>query len=189
MQRKSLLAIALCVLVAACSSTDDEAAPGGPSVTDAGGGAPAAGTFTAPKQGAAGGAPWYEQRSLDAREAERALVEIGDRVFFGYDRYDLSAEARSTLDRQARLLTAQRPINVIVEGHCDERGTREYNLALGERRSNAVRDYLIALGISPSRIRSVSYGDERPAVVGSGDDAWAQNRRAVTVVVGAAAGS
>ncbi len=188
MQRKSFLAIALCVLVAACSSTDEEAAQGAPSATTGGettGGA----TFAPAKPGGAGGVPWYEQRSLDAKEAARALVEIGDRVFFGYDRYDLSPEARETLDRQAKLLNVQRPINIIIEGHCDERGTREYNLALGERRSNAVRDYLIALGINPARIRSVSYGDERPAVIGSGEDIWAQNRRAVTVVVGAAAGS
>lgn len=188
MQRNCFLAIALCVLVAACSSTDEEVAVGAPP-PPAAGDAAGGGTFAPARPGGAAGVPWYEQRSLDAKEAERALIEIGDRVFFGYDRYDLSAEARTTLDRQAKLLGAQRAISVIIEGHCDERGTREYNLALGERRSNAVRDYLIALGIQPSRIRAVSYGDERPAVVGSSEDAWTQNRRAVTVVAGAAAGS
>lgn len=188
MQRKSFLAIALCVLVVACSSTDEEVSQG--AAPAPGAGAAATGeVFAPPRPGAPGGLAWYEQRSLDPREAERALVEIGDRVFFGYDRYDLSAEARATLDRQARLLTAQRAITVVIEGHCDERGTREYNLALGERRANAVRDYFIALGIAPTRIRTVSYGDERPSVVGSGEDVWAQNRRAVTVVAGAAAGS
>lgn len=189
MQRTSFLAIAFCVLVAACSSTDDEVVGAAPTAPGAGGDATAGGPLAGPRPGAGGGVPWYEQRSLDPKEAERALVEIGDRVFFGYDRYDLSAEARTTLDRQAKLLGAQRAISVVIEGHCDERGTREYNLALGERRSNAVRDYLIALGIPPGRIRAVSYGDERPAVVGSSEDAWTQNRRAVTVVAGTAAGS
>jgi peptidoglycan-associated lipoprotein len=80
-------------------------------------------------------------------------------------------------------------IPVTIEGHADERGTREYNLALGERRATAVKDYLVALGISPSRVRTLSYGEERPAVVGSSEAAWAKNRRAVTVVVGGVAGS
>jgi peptidoglycan-associated lipoprotein len=87
------------------------------------------------------------------------------------------------------LLNKYPAITVVIEGHADERGTREYNLALGERRASAAKNYLVALGVDPGRIRTVTYGEERPAVVGSNDGAWVQNRRAVTIVVGSAAGS
>ena len=89
---------------------------------------------------------------------EDLVVNIGDRVFFGYDRYDLSTEARSTLEEQARWLMQHQSLNITIEGHADERGTREYNLALGERRASSVENYLIALGVDPRRINTVSYG-------------------------------
>lgn len=113
---------------------------------------------------------------------EYFVVEVGDRVFFGYDRYDLSAEARTTLERQALWLRKYPSVTVTVEGHCDDRGTREYNLALGERRASSVKDYLTALGVDPSRITTISYGKERPVAFGSTDSAWAQNRRGVTTI-------
>jgi peptidoglycan-associated lipoprotein len=109
-------------------------------------------------------------------------VNVGDRVFFGFDQVDLSPEARATLDRQAQWLNQYRAVTVQVEGHADERGTREYNLALGERRGNAVKNYLVARGVDPNRVSVISYGKERPAVLGSNEAAWAQNRRGVTVV-------
>lgn len=107
---------------------------------------------------------------------------VGDRVFFGYDSSVLTAEGQRTLERQAAWLKQYPSVNVAVEGHCDERGTREYNLALGERRANAAKNYLVSLGVDSSRLSVTSYGKERPAVLGSSEDAWAQNRRAVTVV-------
>jgi peptidoglycan-associated lipoprotein len=107
---------------------------------------------------------------------------VGDRVFFALDHSDLSQEARQTLDRQAVWLKRYPAVHVNIEGNCDERGTREYNMALGARRANAVRAYLVALGIDSSRIQTVSYGAERPAVLGTGESVWAQNRRSVTVV-------
>lgn len=110
------------------------------------------------------------------------VVNVGDRVFFGYDRYDLSAEARMILDRQAEWLNLYSSLNVTIEGHADERGTREYNLALGDRRANSVRNYLVATGVEPSRITTISYGKERPAVPGANETAWAQNRRGVTKI-------
>ncbi len=113
---------------------------------------------------------------------EDLVVNVGDRVFFDYNESDLKAEARSTLDRQAAWLKKYGTAKVTVEGHCDERGTREYNLALGERRATAVKNYLVAAGIGADRVKTVSYGKERPAVVGSNEAAWAQNRRGVTVV-------
>lgn len=115
--------------------------------------------------------------------SEQDLVQnVGDRVFFAFDKSDLSSEARATLDRQVAWLKKYPQVKVTVEGHTDDRGTREYNLALGERRANAVKKYLIAAGVDAARINTISYGKERPAVVGTGEAVWAQNRRAVTVV-------
>lgn len=110
------------------------------------------------------------------------VVNVGDRVFFGYDRYDLTPEARMTIERQAQWLNTYPNVNVLVEGHCDERGTREYNIALGEKRATAVRNYLVANGVSPMRLQVISYGKERPAVLGSDETSWAQNRRGALVV-------
>lgn len=115
--------------------------------------------------------------------SEQDLAQnVGDRVFFELDRSELSQEARQTLDRQAAWLKQYASVRVTLEGHCDERGTREYNMALGARRANAARAYLVALGIQSARIQTVSYGAERPAVLGTGEAVWTQNRRAVTVV-------
>jgi peptidoglycan-associated lipoprotein len=113
---------------------------------------------------------------------EDLVVNVGDRVFFAFDSSDLGAEARAALEKQAAWLKKYGAVRVTLEGHCDERGTREYNLALGERRANAVKDYLVALGINPSRINTISYGKERPAAIGHNEVAWAQNRRGVMVV-------
>lgn len=113
---------------------------------------------------------------------EDLAATAGDRVYFGYNLSALSPEARSTLDRQAAWLKQYGNLTITVEGHCDERGTREYNIALGNRRALAVKSYLVALGVSGQRIAIISYGKERPQVVGAGDAAWAQNRRGVTTV-------
>lgn len=113
---------------------------------------------------------------------EEFVAEVGDRIFFGFDQSSLSADAQATLDRQAAWLRKYGSARISIEGHCDERGTREYNLALGERRSSAVRDYLVARGIDSSRIDTISYGKERPVAFGGDESAWSQNRRGVTVV-------
>ncbi len=113
---------------------------------------------------------------------EDLIVNVGDRVFFGYDSSDLDSDALELLQDQVAWLKQNSDVSVTIEGHCDERGTREYNLALGEKRAQAVKNYLIGLGISPDRVSTISYGKERPAVVGSNDGAWAQNRRSVTLV-------
>lgn len=106
-----------------------------------------------------------------------------DRVYFGLDRFDVDAEDRAILESQAAWLRQYPNVRITIEGHCDERGTRDYNIALGERRANAAKNYLVSLGIDPSRITTVSYGKERPAALGSNEQAWAQNRRAVTITV------
>ena len=114
-------------------------------------------------------------------DAEK-LAQVGNTVYFGFDSSELAGEAQATLDRQAAFLNVNPTMVVIIEGHADERGTREYNLALGDRRAVAVRDYLLAKGLNAARVRTVSYGKERPAVSGSTEEAWAKNRRAATVL-------
>jgi len=110
------------------------------------------------------------------------VVNVGDRVFFDYDQHDLTLEARGQVERQAEWLKLYPNLTATIEGHADERGTREYNLALAERRAQAVHNYLTALGVSASRLSTISYGKERPAVVGANPGSWAQNRRGVLVV-------
>lgn len=107
----------------------------------------------------------------------------GDRIFFDTDRFNIDTADQATLTAQAQWLARYPNKSVVIEGHCDERGTRDYNLALGERRANAAKNYLASLGVDASRIQTVSYGKERPAAMGSNEQAWAQNRRAVTVTV------
>lgn len=110
-------------------------------------------------------------------------VNVGDRIFFDTDSSVVRADAAATLDRQAQWLNQYPNYQITVEGHADERGTREYNLALGDRRANSAKNYLAARGVSPARITTISYGKERPVALGSNESAWAQNRRAVTIVL------
>ena len=107
-----------------------------------------------------------------------------DRIFFDFDQYNVDAEDQATLRSQAQWLQRNPAVRVTLEGHADERGTRDYNIALGERRANAAKNYLASLGIDPGRINVISYGKERPAALGSDEAAYARNRRAVTVVIG-----
>ena len=110
------------------------------------------------------------------------LLKMPTTVYFAFDSSALSAEAVSALDSQIAWLKKNPKVNVVIQGYCDKRGTAEYNLALGERRANAVKQYLVSQGIAADRISVISYGKERPAVLGNNEAAWAQNRRAVTVV-------
>ena len=117
-----------------------------------------------------------ESEELDAAEPAVEL-ELTD-VFFDFDSFELDAEARSALARNARVLTAEPGVDIVIEGHCDERGTVQYNLALGEKRARETRRYLVSLGVAPERIEIVSYGKERPFVEGTGEEVWSLNRRA-----------
>jgi peptidoglycan-associated lipoprotein len=124
--------------------------------------------------------PWAE---YDEGSRPHMVAMVGsDRVFFAYDSDELVNAARGTLRAQAEWLNAYGYVTVTIEGHADERGTREYNLALGERRAVAVRNYLVALGVSPSRINIISYGKERPVSFCSNESCWSQNRRGVMVL-------
>jgi peptidoglycan-associated lipoprotein len=132
--------------------------------------------------GANTGAGNATQSSIVPGSAQDFQTNVGDRVFFDFDKTTIKPEGQQTLQRQADWLKRYPNVTVTVEGHCDDRGTREYNLALGERRATSVQRALVALGVQANRIKTISYGKERPAVLGDNDAAWAQNRRGVTVV-------
>ena len=189
MLRRMLAAAAVLIALGACESTPDEA-PASATVAPSAGsgferpvpvtGEPGGGGFGSgvQTQGLPGG-------SRGAAQVAQELVSVGDTVYFAFDSFALDGQAQQTLDQQAGILLKNQGVSVVVEGHCDDRGTREYNLALGERRATAVKDYLVAYGVNPNRIRVVSYGKERLAVLGATEAAWAKNRRATTVVAGA----
>jgi peptidoglycan-associated lipoprotein len=146
---------------------------------------PAPGTGVEDGAGADGeGAGGVGSAALPGSRADfiQSVGEMGDRVFFDTDEYGIDDRDRATLDTQAAWLQRNPNVRVTIEGHADERGTREYNLALGERRASAAAAYLQGRGIAASRITTISWGKERPEALGSDESAWAQNRRAVTVV-------
>ena len=157
------VAAAAMLAVAACSSTDDQSASTPATSIDSS----ASSTVTPGTQ-------------------EDLVTNVGDRVFFETDKSTLDSEARATLQRQAAWMKTYPNLAFTVEGHADERGTREYNLGLGSRRANAVKDYLVSLGVPASRLKTISYGKERPVCLDSTETCWAQNRRAVTVVTSGA---
>jgi peptidoglycan-associated lipoprotein len=113
---------------------------------------------------------------------EDLKTNVGDRVFFDFDKSALSSDDKATLDRQSAWLGKYAQVNVQIAGNCDERGTEEYNIALGQRRANSARDYLVAKGVASARITTISYGKDRPVALGSNEDAWKQNRNAITEV-------
>lgn len=121
------------------------------------------------------------QPTVNTGAQEQLVATAGDRVFFEFDSSAITSEAQSTLSKQAQWLASNNS-NVTVEGHCDERGTREYNLALGEKRANAVKDFLVSQGVAANRISTISYGKEFPEFLGTNEEAWGKNRRGVTVV-------
>jgi peptidoglycan-associated lipoprotein len=128
--------------------------------------------------------PTGPQGPTPGSEAHFVQVMNGqDTIYFDTDRYNIDSADQVALQQQAQYLAQYPNVRATVEGHCDERGTREYNLALGERRANAAKNYLVSLGVAASRITTVSYGKERPKALGSNEQAWAQNRRAVTIIL------
>ena len=175
MHFKFLTTIAAALLLAACGTTPEESGgtEGAGTTTDTSATSQTAAASTAPATTISGPTPGSQ---------EHLVVNVGDRVFFDFDKSDLGPPARETIESVAAWMSNYPAVTVTIEGHCDERGTREYNLALGERRANAVYDYLVALGVDPNRLGTISYGKERPAVLGSNEASWSQNRRGVFVV-------
>ena len=154
MNSKILGALAIVALLAACADKNTTAATGAGAATS-------------------GPAPGSQ---------EDLVANVGDRVFFDFNQSSLKTDARATLDRQSAWLAKYQQVNVQVAGNCDDRGTEEYNLALGQRRANSARDYLVARGVAGARISTISYGKDRPTAMGDNEQAWAQNRNAITSV-------
>jgi peptidoglycan-associated lipoprotein len=170
---------ALALILAGCSSSPDESIYGDTGASGLGVYGPGS---AGQGQGAAIGSEQLSGEQPVPGTQEDLELTVGDRVFFDYDSAVLSPVATETLDRQGAWLQQYGNISVTIEGHADERGTREYNLALGDRRATAVKNYLVALNIRPERVLTISYGEERPADPGNDETAWANNRRSVTVV-------
>jgi peptidoglycan-associated lipoprotein len=161
MHRSILPLLGVLLMLAACSSTPETAPPGGPQALGGPGGPGGIGS----RSGLPG-----SQQDLEA--------SAGDRVFFAFDRSDITPEARETLARQADWLRRYPNVTVTIEGHCDERGSSEYNLALGERRAKSTMNYLVSQGVQANRITIISYGEERPQCTEHTESCWAKNRRA-----------
>tara|TARA_B100000965_G_scaffold320371_1_gene281410 strand:- start:1194 stop:1688 length:495 start_codon:yes stop_codon:yes gene_type:complete len=162
MLKKLLLLVAAGFFLASCAATN----------TEQGGGVDAASSASSSSS----------DGSITAGTQEDLIVNVGDRVFFEFDSSDLTVDAQATLDAQAAWLLQYPDTTITIEGHCDERGTREYNLALGDKRAFTVYSYLAQAGVDTNRMDYVSWGKERPEVVGSDDTAYSQNRRGVTIV-------
>ena len=177
MRLKFITMIAALFVVAACATAGEE-----DSATSGAGGAAQAAAPARVEQAQTSQEAARQAPAITPGSAQDLIANVGDRVFFDFDKFDLRPTARATLERQAAWLKRFPNLNVSIEGHADERGTREYNLALGERRANSVKDFLISQGIDPRRIRTISYGKERPVALGSNEAAWSQNRRGVTAV-------
>lgn len=183
MHIKVLSVFAAALLVAACATESDDSGSASSTGSSAQASSSSAPSSSAPKA-AAPKAKKAGPLGAPPGSSVEFYVKVGDRVFFDFDKPDITAKAAATLKRQAAWLQKHQNRTVVIEGHADERGTREYNLALGERRANSVREYLISQGVAPGRIETISYGKERPAVLGSSESAWAQNRRGVTLIRG-----
>jgi peptidoglycan-associated lipoprotein len=169
----TLLATAALIAVAGCSKKPPAKLPP----------APPSETSTTSGTGAPAGTGSDTNGAATPGSRADMIAQAGtDTVHFATDSSDVDAEAKAILAKQAAWLVKYPNVHVTVEGHCDERGTREYNLALGDRRANSAKDFLVNAGVSAGRISVISYGKERPVATGSDEDAWAQNRRAVTVV-------
>ncbi|TPG20476.1 peptidoglycan-associated lipoprotein Pal [Sphingomonas koreensis] len=168
--KTTLIAATALIAVAGCSKKRPEVLPPAPS-------------DTAPQTMPEGPSGPVGTTVVPGSAADFRQSVSSDTVHFGTDQYDIDPEARAILDTQAQWLAKYPNARITIEGHCDERGTREYNLALGDRRANAAKNYLAERGVSADRISTISYGKERPVAMGSDEGSWAQNRRAVTVVI------
>ncbi|MDP6342547.1 MAG: peptidoglycan-associated lipoprotein Pal [Alphaproteobacteria bacterium] len=171
---KAVSMAAVMLLVAACETPVEEKAE-------------TSGTGAAQQKTTTAAAPKAEPKvTMESKvipgSQEDLVLNVGDRVFFDFDKSDLKQKARQTVERWSEWMKQHPAVTVTVQGHCDERGTREYNLGLGERRADSVRKYLIALGVNADRVGTISYGKERPVCVSSNEGCWSQNRRGVMVV-------
>ena len=187
MQSKFLTLFGVLVIVAGCeTATEETVQSGGEGAASSVAGSDVIGADTRAGIIESGNASGAEVVAVDPALSfqERLVQQAGDRVFFDFDKAVVRSDGAETLRMQAEFLKQNPGVTMTIAGHCDERGTREYNLALGERRANAARNYLISLGVSSDRLSTISYGKERPIVLGHNEAAWAQNRVGVSGVDG-----
>jgi len=187
MQSKFLTLFGVLVIVAGCeTATEETVQSGGEGAASSVAGSDVIGADTRAGIIESGNASGAEVVAIDPALSfqERLVQQAGDRVFFDFDKAVVRSDGEETLRMQAEFLKQNPGLTMTIAGHCDERGTREYNLALGERRANAARNYLISLGVSSDRLSTISYGKERPIVLGHNEAAWAQNRVGVSGVDG-----
>jgi len=172
MRIKILSVLAAVALLGACETASTETAKG-------------SGSGASAQQPATSSTMMKSESGIKPGSQQDLVVNVGDRVFFDFDKFNVRPDQQATLNKQVAWMKANPSVTVTIEGHCDERGTREYNLALGERRANSVKDYMVAAGVNPERVNTISYGKERPVALGSNEEAYSQNRRGVTKVTGA----
>ena len=185
MQSKFLTLFGVLVIVAGCeTATEETVQSGGEGTASSVAGSDVIGADTRAGIIESGNASVAEVVAVDPALSfqERLVQQAGDRVFFDFDKAVVRSDGEETLRMQAEFLKQNPGVTMTIAGHCDERGTREYNLALGERRANAARNYLISLGVSSERLSTISYGKERPIVLGHNEAAWAQNRVGISEV-------
>ena len=182
MIKKFLLSVFLFVFVVACSTTPKDTADSSGSGSSGEFNTASTTSEDEASTGTAVDTATSDFSGIIRGSYEDLIVNVGDRIYFSYDSFELDDDAKELLQLQAAWLKQYNKTSVTIAGHCDERGTREYNLALGEKRAQAVKNYLSGLGVINFRLNTISYGKERPAVVGSTEAAWGQNRRSVTVV-------
>ncbi|MBT05411.1 MAG: peptidoglycan-associated lipoprotein [Rhodospirillaceae bacterium] len=185
MQSKLLTLFGILLIVAGCeTATEETIESGGEGAASTVAGTDVVGADTRSSIVESGNVVAAEVAAVDPVISfqEKLVQQAGDRVFFDFDKAVVRSDGEETLRMQATFLKQNPGLTMTIAGHCDERGTREYNLALGERRANAARNYLISLGISPGRLSTISYGKERPIVLGHNEAAWAQNRVGVSQV-------
>ena len=187
MQSKFLTLFGILVIVAGCeTATEETVQSGGEGAISSVAGSDVVGADTRAGITEPGTTSGTEVAAVDPALSfqEKLVQQAGDRVFFDFDKAVVRSDGEETLRMQAEFLKQNPGLTMTIAGHCDERGTREYNLALGERRANAARNYLISLGVAPDRLSTISYGKERPIVLGHNEAAWAQNRVGVSGVDG-----
>ena len=191
MRTKLVSLFAVLLLIAACETTPDESAStsgaGASASTSAGSSSDSVSSSAVDAEATTTEDSMTTESMVEAAapvpgSQEDLVINVGDRVFFGFDKSVITASAEKTLKRQAAWMRKHSTVTVTIEGHADERGTREYNLALGERRAVSVKNFLVALGVQSRRIATISYGKERPDALGHTEAAWSQNRRGTTTV-------
>ncbi len=183
MYKRFLILFFATALLSACeTASTSKSDSAGSAASSSSGNASSSASSSTSTGGSASSSAAGSSSTKSAVDVKKQFESVGTTIRYDYDSSEITSSAQMTLDRQAAFLKAKPSIKITIGGHCDERGTREYNLALGERRAAAAKDYLVSKGVNSARIKIISYGKERPIATGSNEGSWARNRRAVSVI-------